>query len=214
MKLLFPVIMVSILSGCISLKVRDSKVKKESAAVVMLRQQNAELKAKNLDYEEQFRVSTGKIEELEIRLRRSGDSSQKRLGEESQQLQAYKDSVAELVEEKKKLENEVLMWKEKHKSAKRAAVSAKRTAKEHLTQGNKFFDSKKWSEAASEYQSYREKARSKKTQDYALSTYKIGVCFQELGLKKEAKTFYKSVISKYKGQKAAKYAKYRLDNLK
>ncbi len=210
------ILTVAMLSGCISLKVRDDKkkVRKESAVVLQLRQQIADLKSKNSDYDEQFRMSTGKIEELEILNRRTQDSNQKRLGEESQQLQAYKDSLQELVEEKKKLELEILRLKEANKKAKREVVAAKRSAKEHLNEGDKLFDDKKWSGAAAEYQSYREKAKSKKNEDYALATYKIGVCFQELGMVKEAKTFYKSVASKYKGQKAAKYAEYRLANLK
>lgn len=203
-------------SGCVSLKTRDGKkkAKQESQTVMLLRKQIADLRAKNQEYEEQFRISTGKIEELEILSRRMEDKSQKRLGEEGQQLQAYKDSVSELLVEKKKLENQVLMLKEENKRAKQAVVSAKRSAKQHLDEGDKYFDDKKWSEAAAEYQSYREKARTKKGEDYALATYKIGVCFQELGLKKEAKTFYKSVIKKHKGLKAAKYAQYRLENLK
>ncbi len=210
------ILTLTMLSGCISLKIRDDKkkVRKESEVVLQLRKQIADLRAKNQDYEEQFRMSTGKIEELEILNRRTQDSNQKRLGEESQQLQAYKDSVSELVAEKKKLELEVLKLKEENKKAKREVVAAKRSAKEHLNEGDKFFDDKKWSEAAAEYQAYRGKAKSKKNEDYALATYKIGVCFQELGLTKEAKTFYKSVVSKYKGLKAAKYAEYRLANLK
>jgi TolA-binding protein len=203
------------LASCVSLKTRTDKgVKKESQTVLLLRQQIADLRAKNMEYEEQFRLSTGKIEELEIQARRAQDNNQKRLGEESQQLQAYKDSVAELVEEKKKLERQILALKEQNKTLERQVVSAKMTAKEHLDEGDKLFDDKKWTEAATEYQSYRSKAQNKKNEDYALATYKIGVCFQELGLNKEAKTFYKSVVSKHKGLKAAKYAQYRLSNLK
>jgi len=208
------------LASCITLKPRvDGKSSKrvkprESELVLSLRQQNADLKAKNLEYEEQFRLVSGKVEELEILNRRQSDSTTKRLGEENQELQAYKESVSELLAEKKKLEKEILVLKDLNKKATQEVEAAKRTAKEHLNIGDKLFDDKKWSEAAAEYQSFREKAKSKKNNDYALSTYKIGVCFQELGLKTEAKTFYKSVLSKHKGTKAAKFAEYRLQNLK
>lgn len=206
------------LFGCDSLKLRQgstrSSYKKESPQVMALRKQVADLKAKNLAYEEQFRLSTGKVEELEILNRRIEDSTKKRLGEESEELQAYKESVSELVAEKKRLELEVLKLKEENKKANLEIKAAKRSAKDHLDAGGKFFEDKKWSEAAAEFQSFREKTSNKKNEDYALSTYKIGVCFQELGLKKEARTFYKSVVAKHKKTRASKFAQYRLENMK
>lgn len=211
------IILIALLSqGCISLQPRKPKVKvrKESNLVMALRKQNADLKAKNLEYEEQFRLSTGKIEELQILAQRTQDKSQKRLGEENQQLRAYKDSVSELLIEKKKLEGQILLLKAANRQAKKEVKSAKMSAKEHLDKGDRYFDNKKWSEAAAEYQAFRGKARSKKNEDYALATYKIGVCFQELGMEKEAKTFYKSVVKKHKKFKAVKYAEYRLAQLK
>ncbi len=216
MRVLLVILLVSTLFGCVSLKIRNdkNKVKTESTLVLQLRQQIADLRAKNLKYEEQFRIGSGKIEELEIINRRFQESSQKRLGEESQQLQAYKDSVSELVAEKKKLDIEVLRLREENKKVRIAIVAARKTAKQHLNEGDKYFDDKKWFKAASEFQLYRDKVSSKKSESYALITYKIGVCFQELGMEKEAKTFYKSVVSNYKKFKAAKYAEYRLANLK
>jgi len=206
------------LFGCANLNLRDGNssptYKKEPPQVVALRQQVADLKAKNLSYEEQFRLSSGKVEELEIMNRRMEDSSTKRLGEESQELQAYKESVSELVAEKKRLETEVLRLKDENKTLSGSVKAAKRTAKEHLEIGNKLFDDKKWSEAAAEFQAFREKTGNKQNEDYALSTYKIGVCFQELGLKNEARTFYKSVVAKHKKTRASKFAQYRLENMK
>lgn len=206
------------LFGCSNLNLRDGNstttYKKESPQVTALRQQVADLKAKNIAYEEQFRMSSGKVEELEIMNRRMEDSSTKRLGEESQELEAYKESVSELVAEKKRLETEVLRLKDENSRANTAVRAAKRTSKEHLEVGNGLFDDKKWSEAAAEFQAFREKASNKSDEDYALSTYKIGVCFQELGLTKEARTFYKSVVSKHKKTRASKFAQYRLENMK
>ncbi len=216
MRVLLIILIIPTFFGCMNLKIRNekNKVKKESKVVLQLRQQIADLGAKSLEYEEQFRISSGKIEELEIINRRFQESNQKRLGEENQQLQAYKDSVSELVVEKKKLDTEILLLKEENKKVKTAIIAARKTAKDHLNEGDKYFDDKKWFEAASEFQLYRDKVSSKKSEDYALITYKIGVCFQELGMEKEAKTFYKSVVSNYKKFKAAKYAEYRLANLK
>jgi len=62
------------------------------------------------------------------------------------------------------------------------------------------------------YQAYREKfPKGPKASE---ATYKIGVCFSEMGLKKDAKEFYKETIDMYPGTPSAKKAKYRLLQLK
>ena len=45
---------------------------------------------------------------------------------------------------------------------------------------------------------------------YALATLKIGIAFQELGLKEDAKTFFDDVIAKNPNSPLAKQAKERL----
>lgn len=210
---------VLVLASCAGLQTREEgSLKSKSSPIVKrsrtdLQTENASLKAKVLDYEEQFRALSGKVEELEILNRRLQEGNQKILGEENKEIAAYKESVAELVEEKKKLEKQLVLLQEENKAADKALADAKKTAQDHLDKGDALFDDKKWSEAVSEYQNFREKSKDKKSEDYALATYKIGVCFQELGMVKEAKTFYQSVVSKHKGLKAAKYATYRLSNL-
>lgn len=74
------------------------------------------------------------------------------------------------------------------------------------------FEKKQWREAILSYQSYREK--NAKGSDYPEATYKIGVCFQELGLKDEAKAFYNEVVAKFPKSNEAKKAQFRLKNLK
>jgi len=46
------------------------------------------------------------------------------------------------------------------------------------------------------------------------SLYKIGLCFEKLGLAKDAKLFYEAVVQKYRRSDAAKNAKERLSKLK
>jgi len=74
--------------------------------------------------------------------------------------------------------------------------------------GEQSFKGKQWRQAISEYQLYREQHPSGK--DYSEATYKIGVCFQELNMKSEAKVFFQEAISKYPTSKAGKKAKFRL----
>ena len=72
----------------------------------------------------------------------------------------------------------------------------------------KAFDLKDWKKAIVGYEKYRE--LNPKGRRYADATYKIGVCFQELGMKTEAKAFYEEVIAKFPKSDTANRAKYRL----
>lgn len=74
------------------------------------------------------------------------------------------------------------------------------------------FTAKKWKEAIVLYQKYRDE--NPKGKMYADATYKIGMCFQELKLKDEAKAFFDEVIAKYPGSKEAKKAAFRSKQLK
>ena len=74
------------------------------------------------------------------------------------------------------------------------------------------FAAKKWKEAIVNYQKYRDE--NPKGKMYADATYKIGMCFQELKLKDEAKVFFDEVIAKYPGSKEAKKATFRSKQLK
>ena len=74
------------------------------------------------------------------------------------------------------------------------------------------FNNKDWKKAILSYQEYRDK--NPKGKNYSEATYKIGVCFQELGLLKESKAFYNEVVNKFPNSRTAKKAKYRLGNIK
>ncbi len=220
MKTVLPLIIMFFISGCVSLKPRSSSVnpyKKESPLVQKLRVENANLKSQITEYEAQIRDYSGKVEELQIRLDRDQKSSAQRLGQENAELGAYKESVAALIKEKKDLADKVTKLQLENQESQLKLKKANMSLKDLMSLGDGYFDDKKWTKAVAEYQVYREKAKSvnqTKTEDYALATYKIGVCFQELNLKQEAKTFYKSVVKQNAETKAAKYAKYRLEKLK
>lgn len=73
------------------------------------------------------------------------------------------------------------------------------------------FKQMNWQKSISDYQLYRE--QYPRGADYAEATYKIGVCFQELNMKSEAKVFYQEAVSKFPRSKAAKKSKFRLKQL-
>lgn len=74
------------------------------------------------------------------------------------------------------------------------------------------FYKKEWRKAVLAYEKYR--STYPKGSSYAMATYKIGVCFSELGMATEAEAFYSEVLEKFPQSKAAKSAAYRLKNLK
>ncbi len=75
-----------------------------------------------------------------------------------------------------------------------------------------FFGKKEWKKAILSYQKYVDE--NSKGKNVADAKYKIGVCFQELGMKEEAMAFYEEVIANYAKAEAGKKAKIRLAKLK
>lgn len=92
------------------------------------------------------------------------------------------------------------------KSKKEAAhVADYETAQGH-------FAKKEWKKAILVYQKYVDEAP--KGVNVADSKYKIGICFQELGMKEEAMAFYEEVIANFGKTESGKKAKIRLAKLK
>jgi TolA-binding protein len=81
-----------------------------------------------------------------------------------------------------------------------------------FTDAQDYFQKKDWRHAITHFQSYLDK--NPKGAKRADATYMIGVCFQELGMKNEAKDFFSDTISNYAGTPSAKKAKFRLSQLK
>lgn len=114
-------------------------------------------------------------------------------------LKIYEQSIAALEEEVVHL--------------KALKTPAKKVAKKGIferAQGH--MDDKNWKKAILEFENYRKKyPRGRRI---SLATYYIGVCFQELGLKDEAKVFYQETVDKYPKTTAFNKASYRLKQLK
>ncbi len=74
------------------------------------------------------------------------------------------------------------------------------------------FGRKEWKKSILSYQKYvDESAKGKNVPD---AKYKIGVCFQELGMKEEAMAFYEEVIANYGKTESGKKARIRLSKIK
>ncbi len=75
-----------------------------------------------------------------------------------------------------------------------------------------FFAKKEWKKAILSFHQYTDEAPKGKLVPEA--KYKIGVCFQELGMKDEAMAYYEEVVANYKTSDAGKKSKTRLAKLK
>lgn len=173
------------------------------------------------EIDERLRVLNGRIEVLEnslsiVSAEREGLRSE--LEEErsrlSRQLQIYEEALKNLEEQ-----HNALAQKFSTLQASMAA-SAARTASQPSSGGNQVtswqaaeqeFSKKSWQNAIVSYQRYRD--LNPKGRNYAEATYKIGVSFQELGMKSEARAFYSEVIEKFPNTKMSENASYRLRNL-
>jgi TolA-binding protein len=98
------------------------------------------------------------------------------------------------------------------RSASPPEVAEKTSPKDSFQVAEDSFDKKDWKKAILNYNRFRD--ANPKSKKFAEATYKIGVCFQELGMKDEAKTFYDEVIGKYPNSSDAKKARTRLKSLK
>lgn len=193
---------------------------KENATISSEEREKATAQAEALANEEQIRMLRGEIESLEHRLQEAQlareqaetDRAESRLQLE-ERLKVYEETIG-------KLETQYLALAQKletintEKSAPVAKANPKTAAKAPslYDSAETLFAQKKWREAIVEYQNYRDK--NPKGRDYSDATYKIGVSFQELGMKDEAKAFYTEVVQKFGKTKTADKAKYRLKNLK
>lgn len=74
------------------------------------------------------------------------------------------------------------------------------------------FDGKEWKKAILNFHKYTDE--SPKGKFVADAKYKIGVCFQELGMKEEAMAYYEEVVANFQTTDAGKKSKVRLSKLK
>ena len=169
-----------------------------------------------IDEKELLRQTMGKVEVLEAEIAQL---------KTSQAAQAQNGSVDP---EKFRLMQEVVVRLEAkmaamdaEKQAQIAQAQAKVAAADEAAKQSKFtafqiaeahFKNKEWKKAILSYQKYSEEMPKGKFVSDA--KYKIGVSFQELGLKDEAVAFYEEVIAQFPNSENGKKARYRLSQIK
>lgn len=168
------------------------------------------------EYDEEMRVLTGRVGNVENSLNQLQTASKADKELSAKDKQSYDREFLAFEEAVKRLEAQIATMSDDiaHLKAPPPAPPAAAPAKGKTPydESQDLFNAKKWKEAIVGYQKYRD--QNPKGKMYADSTYKIGVCFQELGMKDEAKAFLEEVTTKFPNSKEAKKAAFRLKSLK
>ena len=218
-------------SGCVAFKTREDlredaePVRQSRPAKEFKEPKAAAAVAREGELDDQMRNLNGRVDSIENQMSQINavNDSEKRSVTEMAKYADTKFTAYE--EELKKMEAKVTALEAELAALKAAkaeptvtpsagsiagAISGK--GKTAYDEGEDLFNAKKWKEAIVAYQKYRD--ADPKGKMYADATYKIGVCFQELKMKDEAKAFFDEVVSKHPQSKEAKKAAFRMKTLK
>ena len=183
--------------------------------VVTLQKTSADANNRFSEIESELRNMSGRIDVAENKLNQANLDKDRNKGVSEQALADQSRKTQILQEELIRTQEQVAALSAELQALKSAAVennSSSSPRKDAFEIGEDFFEKKEWRRAILSYQKYRDaNPKSKKFSD---ATYKIGVSFQELGLRDEARTFYDEVVAKFPQSAEAKKARTRLKSLK
>jgi TolA-binding protein len=209
------------LSACITTRedVQEQEEKKQlKETVSSIQKQKADNESRIEQYQSEIRNLNGKIENLEHKISLLSESqkngvteSNKKTEDVLSQMKVFDEALSAL---ERKVENiEVAVIKSGVNNEKAAGDKKVTSSKDaDFVEAEKLFEEKNWKKAIQSYQKYRE--TNPRGRHWALSTYKIGVAFQELGMKSEARAFYEEVIEKLPKDPSSKKAQFRLNQIK
>lgn len=226
MKILMTSVLLISLVGCVGLRTREEVNEMESSKqaqsqVSQLQKQKAEADNKVVVLQEELRQLNGRLDMLERRAQEQGAQSTGPSNTDViEQMKIFEQQNAAMKAKVEELEGK-LAAAQKAQAATAVATVEKTTSpaaakeakdKDSYEGAEDLFNKKEWKSAILSYQSYRD--ANPKGKNYADATYKIGVSFQELKMKDEAKVFFEEVVQKFPKSPAARKAKFRLGQLK
>lgn len=191
--------------------------------VVNLQKINADTANRFSDIESDLRSMNGRLEVVENRLQQSQSEREKikaiaegSNADSSKRMMLIQEDLIRLQEQVGILTAELNAMKAAVAAGaeSQAAASSEKSAgkKDSFQQAEEHFKNKDWRKAILNYQKFRD--GNPKSKNFPEATYKIGVSFQEIGMKDEARTFFDEVIAKFPNSSEAKKARTRLKSLK
>ncbi|MFZ4403082.1 MAG: tetratricopeptide repeat protein [Pseudobdellovibrionaceae bacterium] len=209
------------LAGCLQTRTDVKDVEQRQVIqqqVVGLQKNTADVSGRFSEVLEQLREINGRLEVVENRTAQNNNSNefankkiQNDQQEQNQKINLLQEALGKLEQQLGQLNAEVQGLKAE-KLAEHTEKTVKKALKDTYEAAEDHFDKKEWKKAILNFQKFRDDNPRSKT--FAEATYKIGVSFQELGLKDEAKTFYDEVIAKFPSTEQARKAKTRLKSFK
>jgi TolA-binding protein len=224
-------IMAGVMAGC--LKTRDEinaeqshqEVEKHTVSQQQAHAHEAPVKEKAPpsgyrfeEIDEQLRGLSGRVDSLEnanaqmMAAKQNDNSAAKDKAALDQRLVAYEEALKKIEAELAALSDQVAKLKAPPPPEPPAQAAGKSAVKKDMEAGDELFNAQKWKEAIVYYSKYRD--QNPKGKRYAEATYKIGVSFQELGMKDEARSFLEEVVAKFPNSKEGKKAALRLKTAK
>lgn len=188
--------------------------------VSTLQKTNADVSNRFEEAIEQMRYLSGRVEVLENQvnqLKQELDSTRKSSAElnqsQAQKISLFQETISKMESDQERQLAELAAVKSALQSEPVKPVAAQNPkVKNTFELGEILFGKKEFRQAILEYQKYREKFP--KGKNVTAATYKMGISFQELGLKDDAKAFFEEVIAKSPKSDEAKKSKARLQKLK
>lgn len=215
-KLILVVSYVFLLSACVVTR-SDLRTSEERQLLQeQIQKQQVTTEERLTEMENTLRGLVGDIEELKNAknlMNQADEMGEKKIQESFNIVQDRMNTFKEALVGQEKLIKELVKKIEDldKQLKKKSKVKAEKVPKGNYASGEYWFAKKEWKKAAKGYQEYRE--LNPNGRRYVESTFKIGVCFENLGLKKEAKAFYQEVVSKAPGSELAKRANKQLKTL-
>lgn len=183
--------------------------------------------------DELIRGLNGRVEVLENQLNILVKEKESQTSGDSQKITLLQEALAKMELQVQRFENELPAGKTNDKnliSSDEAAAAKSDTPKSDSPKSGSAkkevpakklgtydtaeqnFSNQEWKRAILNFQKYTDESpRGKNVPD---AKYKIGVCFQELGMKEEAMAFYEEVVANHAKTSAGKKSKARLGSLK
>ena len=213
-----------LLSGCLMTRedVSEEEEKKKIQSTVQdLQKKKADVDNRFDQIEDELRRISGRIEQAEHK-GQSGNESQRH------EVLAQNKKIEDIVVQMRMLEERIAAsdrkvdflereWENMRLGGttrpEKTQEPSKADSKEALyREGDDALRAKEWSKAAALFEKFRK--GSPKSPRVPQATLKIGIAFQELGMKAEAKAFYDEVIDRFPKDPAAKAAQQKLKQLK
>ena len=226
-RFLFLVLGLAVLTGCpfqTREEIRQQEEEKQlKESVNSIQRQKADSELRYADIQNDLRVVAGRVDTLDHNNQVSSQNTR-------QQIDGLKKLIQDQNEKIHLLEQHIDATEQKLSGAIQALASnppppqnsgpsniketpnSKKQESNHFEEAEGLFTNKEFKKAIVKYQAYRDKAPH--GAKAAEATYKIGVCFSELGLKRDAKDFFQETIESFPGTTQAKKAKKRLAQLK